>query len=125
IRRRRSGGAISVGAAPDGAVLYTGGGSIDVGRAAGVVSAVTGGGDVTLGPVNGSAEAHTGAGDVTIRVTGDGGARHDVYVTTGRGGADVWLPADISARLELESAYTNNFDGRTRIVSDWSLPVRE
>ena len=90
-----------------------------------MVSATTGGGAITLGPVNGSAEAHTGAGDVTIRIVGPGDARHDVYVTTGNGRADVWLPDDISARLEIETAYTNNFYRATRIDSDWDIPIEE
>jgi beta-lactamase regulating signal transducer with metallopeptidase domain len=121
----KAGGTITLAEAPHGAVLSTGGGAIEVGRAAGLVSATTGGGDITLGPVNGSAEAHTGAGDVTVRIVGRGDARHDVYVTTGNGRADVWLPDDISARLELETAYTNNFYRATRIGSDWDIPVRE
>jgi hypothetical protein len=48
-----------------------------------------------------------------------------VSIVTGSGGADVWLPADLSARLDLETAYTNNFDRPTRIVSDWDLPITE
>ncbi|AHG89511.1 peptidase M56 BlaR1 [Gemmatirosa kalamazoonensis] len=125
IRRRSSGGAIAIEEAPRGAVLYTGGGSITVGRSAGLVSATTGGGEISLGPVDGSAEGHTGAGDVTIVVVGDGAARHDVYVTTGYGAADVWLPADISARLDLETAYTNNLGHATHIYSDWPIDLRE
>jgi hypothetical protein len=87
------------------------------------VSATTGGGDVTLGPVDGSAEAHTGAGDVSVTLAG-AGAR-DVLVTTGNGTVDVYLPADYSGRVSVETAYTNNLGRRTRVVSDWDLAVSE
>jgi hypothetical protein len=125
IRRQRSGGSVTIDEAPNGAAISTGGGRITVGRANGVVSATTGGGDITLGPVDGSAEGHTGSGHVSITIVGDGRAKHDVYVTSGNGGADLYLPADLSARLDIETAYTDNFERETRIVSDWDLPVTE
>ncbi|MBV9880724.1 MAG: hypothetical protein JO180_09535, partial [Gemmatirosa sp.] len=125
LRRVRAGGAIELSEAPDGALLSTGGGGVHVGRARGLVSATTGGGDVTLGPVDGSAAARTGAGDVSITIAGDGGAQHDVDVVSGNGAVDLYLPADLSARLELETAYTNNLGRRTRIDSDWRVPITE
>jgi DUF4097 and DUF4098 domain-containing protein YvlB len=122
---RRAGGAITLPEAPDGAVLYTGGGPIRVGAAAGLVSATTGGGDITIGPAAGSVEASTGAGDVTVTVDGEGARGRVVTVTSGNGAVDLYLPADVSARLDLETAYTVTLGRRTRIESDWPVERTE
>ena len=85
--------------------------------------AQTGGGPIEIGPATGSVSAITGAGDVNIELKGSGS--HDVDVTSGTGQVTIVAPSDLNATLELESAYTNNFRGKTRIVSDWPLSLTE
>jgi beta-lactamase regulating signal transducer with metallopeptidase domain len=121
IRMSSNGGDISLPEAPDGARVTTGGGAIRIGPSAGEVYASTGGGSIDIGPASGSVEAHTGAGNVTITLTGAGS--HSVDVTSGKGEVVLVVPRDLSATLELESAYTNNLGHETRIESDWPLTV--
>jgi beta-lactamase regulating signal transducer with metallopeptidase domain len=121
IRMSSAGGDISLPEAPDGARVTTGGGAVRIGPSAGEVYASTGGGLINIGPASGSVEAHTGAGNVTITLTGAGS--HSVDVTSGKGEVVLVVPRDLSATLELESAYTNNLGHETRIESDWPLTV--
>jgi beta-lactamase regulating signal transducer with metallopeptidase domain len=121
IRMSSAGGDISLPEAPDGARVTTGGGAVRIGPSAGEVYASTGGGLIDIGPASGSVEAHTGAGNVTITLTGSGS--HSVDVTSGKGEVVLVVPRDLSATLELESAYTNNLGHETRIESDWPLTV--
>jgi len=121
IRMNSNGGDISLPAAPDGARVTTGGGAVRIGPSAGEVYASTGGGPIEIGPASGSVEAHTGAGNVIITLTG--GGPHAVDVTSGKGQVELIVPADLSATLELESAYTNNLGHETRIESDWPLTI--
>jgi beta-lactamase regulating signal transducer with metallopeptidase domain len=123
IRMNSNGGAISLPEAPDGARVTTGGGAIRIGPSAGEVYASTGGGPIDIGPASGSVEAHTGAGDVTITLTGAGS--HSVDVTSGKGQVVLVLPRDLSATLEIETAYTNNLGHKTRIESELPLTITE
>lgn len=123
IQINKDGGDVHVTAAPNGAHVTTGGGEIRIGQSAGDVYAYTGGGDIQLGPINGSAEANTGSGDVTVTLTGNGA--HSINATSGTGRVVLVLPPGLSATLDLETAYTNNFGRRTRIESDWPLQVTE
>jgi DUF4097 and DUF4098 domain-containing protein YvlB len=118
-----AGGAISLRAAPDGARVTTGGGAIRIGPSGGEVYAQTGGGNIDIGPARGSVEAHTGAGEITIELTGSG--EHSVDVTSGLGLVTLVLPRDLNATLELQTAYTENFGKKTRIVSDFPLQTTE
>ena len=121
IRMSSAGGDISLPEAPDGARVTTGGGAVRIGPSAGEVYASTGGGAIDIGPASGSVEAHTGAGNVTITLTGPGS--HSVDVTSGKGQVVLVVPRDLSATLDLETAYTNNLGHETRIESDWPLTV--
>jgi beta-lactamase regulating signal transducer with metallopeptidase domain len=123
IRMSSNGGGINLPEAPDGARVTTGGGPIVIGPSAGEVYASTGGGSIDIGPAKGSVEAHTGAGDVTITLTGAGS--HSVDVTSGNGRIVLVLPRDLSATLEIETAYTNNFGRKTRIESELPLNISE
>jgi beta-lactamase regulating signal transducer with metallopeptidase domain len=123
IMMNSAGGDISLPSAPDGALVKTGGGRIRVGPSGGLVSATTGGGDIDVGPASGSVEAHTGAGRVAIELKGPDS--HAVEVTSGKGDVVLDVPANLNATLELETAYTNNFGHKTRIVSDWPLTTTE
>jgi beta-lactamase regulating signal transducer with metallopeptidase domain len=123
IQRYRSGGPVVLDSAPNGARVTTGGGEIRIGRSAGEVSARTGGGRISIGPATGSVVASTGAGDIVV--TFEGGGAHSGDITSGHGAATLTLPADISATLILESAYTNNLGHKTRIESDFPLTTTE
>jgi beta-lactamase regulating signal transducer with metallopeptidase domain/DUF4097 and DUF4098 domain-containing protein YvlB len=123
----KAGGDIVVDRAPDGAVLETGGGEIRLGPSSGDVRVQTGGGDIEIGPATGSVSATTGAGDVTVTIIGGEGkgADHSVEVFSGKGSVVIELPENLSARFDLETAYTENFGRRTRITSDWNLSQEE
>ena len=103
LRIEKPGGPIELDEAPDGAVVSTGGGDIRIGRAAGHIKAMTGAGDVSINVEN--------FNDV-------------VDVTTGSGTVTIQLPANVDARFELETAYTENFKRATRIESDWEVEQR-
>ncbi len=123
IRMTAAGGELSLPSAPQGARVTTGGGRISIGSSGGEVYAQTGGGPIDIGPASGSVAALTGAGDVNIELKGSGS--HSVDVTSGTGQVVIVAPADLNATLDLETAYTNNFRGKTRIVSDWPVNVTE
>ena len=123
IVRSRAGGDIVLDSAPNGAQVTTGGGKIRIGRSAGEVSAKTNGGPIDIGPAAGSVVASTGAGDISVRFVGAGA--HSADITSGSGEAVLTLPADISATLILESAYTNTLGHKTSIESDFPLTTTE
>ena len=91
----RAGGDVHLDDAPKGAHISTGGGRVTVDRSGGAVDASTGGGDIEIGPSSGS------------------------------GAAVIDLPADLSARFEIETAYTDRYGKKTRIVSDFPLKLSE
>lgn len=121
----KDGGEIVIDQAPNGAILHTGGGRIVVGSSGRSVSANTGGGDIELENVGGDATASTGSGDVRISVVNAGRADHSVDVESGSGRVVIEVPADVDARIELETAYTENFNRKTSIASDFSLERSE
>jgi DUF4097 and DUF4098 domain-containing protein YvlB len=121
----KAGGQIVIGDLPDGGTLHTGGGQIIVRSSNGSVSASTGGGDIELQRVAGDARASTGAGDVEVTILDANGREHSVDVYSGKGRVILYLPANIDARFELETAYTENFDRRTSIESDFALDRSE
>jgi beta-lactamase regulating signal transducer with metallopeptidase domain len=120
----KAGGPITLETAPEGAEVWTGGGEVRVGRSSGFVKASTGGGDVTVGPVDGSVMASTGAGTVHVWIAEAGSRERLVEVFSGHGSVVLELPPNLSARFELETAYTES--GRKgRIESDWRLDQEE
>ncbi|MFN8178016.1 MAG: M56 family metallopeptidase [bacterium] len=119
VRIAQGGGDIDLDHTPAGADVSTGGGDIHIGRSGGDVIATTGGGDIDLGPVSGSVTATTGAGDVQVWVAGAKGA--SIQVASGTGQVVLELPPDLSARFDLETAYTKDFRGPTKIDSAWDL----
>jgi beta-lactamase regulating signal transducer with metallopeptidase domain/DUF4097 and DUF4098 domain-containing protein YvlB len=121
----KAGGQIVLDDLPSGGNLHTGGGRIFVRSSGGSISASTGGGDIELNRVAGNARATTGSGDVQITIVNANGTEHSVEVESGRGTVELYLPANIDARFELETAYTDNFDRRTKIESDFTLDRSE
>ena len=119
---RKSGGSVSISSADGGASISTGGGAITIGSSGGDLSATTGGGDISVATMRGNGDLSTGAGDVSVNVSGAGA--HSVKVTSGNGKIVLTLPPDISATLDIETAYTRNH-GPTRIESDWNVPISE
>ena len=115
----KSGGSVNIADAPGGATISTGGGKVTIGDAGGDVSISTGGGDITIGSVSKGAKVTTGAGDVKMTITGTGG--YPIQVESGNGSVTLTLPANMSADLDLETAFTNNRRSATHIESDWPL----
>jgi len=121
----RAGGAVHLDEAPHGAQISTGGGNVTVGRSGGMVDAGTGGGDIEIGPASGSVSATTGAGRVRVTIVRGSGPEHSVEIASGSGAAVIELPSDLSARFEIETAYTEEYGKKTRIVSDFPLQLSE
>jgi DUF4097 and DUF4098 domain-containing protein YvlB len=117
----RAGGTVDLDDVPQGADIQTGGGEIRIRKGSGKIDARTGGGDIIIGPIAGSVSASTGAGDVTIRLASVGGREQRVKVWSGTGHVVVELPADLNARFEVETAYTDSYGRAARISSDWPL----
>jgi len=120
----KAGGDIVMDSVEDDAQLHTGGGRISIGSANGFLSVSTGGGDIDLPRVGGDVSASTGSGDVTITIVNANGRTHSVDVFTGHGQLVLDLPADLDARFDLETAYTES-KRRTSIDSDFSLTQTE
>jgi hypothetical protein len=72
--------------------------------------------------VRGRFSAHTGAGDIEIRVDPLHPHRLDIHATTGNGRVILILPANVSARLELDATYTNSA-APADIQGDFELSV--
>jgi beta-lactamase regulating signal transducer with metallopeptidase domain len=121
----RAAGNIEIASAPEGATLSTGGGSIMVDESSKAVVASTGGGLISLARTKGDATVSIGAGEVTIGVINAGTTSHTINVCNGQGKVILELPADLDATFELETAYTDKFDRRTTISSDFPLEQSE
>ncbi|HET9325502.1 MAG TPA: M56 family metallopeptidase [Candidatus Eisenbacteria bacterium] len=121
----RAGGDVHLDEAPKGARISTGGGDVTVGRSGGTIDADTGGGDIEIGPSSGSVSARTGAGRVRVTIVRGSSPEHSVEISSGSGPAVIELPADLSARFEIETAYTDGHGKKTRIVSDFPLKISE
>lgn len=117
----RAGGRVDLDEVPNGAKIRTGGGEIRIRKGAGSIDAQTGGGDITMGPIAGSVSASTGAGDVSLRLASIAGRSQDVEVGSGTGNVVLELPADLNARFEIETAYTESFGRAAKITSAWTL----
>lgn len=115
----KAGGSVTLGDAPNGATVSTGGGEVRIGSAGGDVSVYTGGGDVRIGSASRGAKVTTGGGDVQMTIAGSGG--YEVSAQSGNGTVTLTLPHGMNAELDLETAFTNNRRGSTRIESDWPL----
>jgi DUF4097 and DUF4098 domain-containing protein YvlB len=119
---RNAGGSIRVPDAPAGAYVTTGGGNIRVRSAGEYVRASTGGGDIRVDEVDGWVEAGTGAGTIEVTMVGEPGEeKRDVTLKSGLGDIYLTLPADLSARFEIELAYTQNSSRSFKIESDFDL----
>jgi len=121
----KAGGSVRLSEMPSGGSVHTGGGEISIGSSRGYLDVLTGGGDIDLSNMGGDARVTTGAGDVTIHIVNVDGAEHSVVVYSGKGRVVLELPANLDAKLDLETAYTDNSSGRTRIESDISLSQTE
>jgi DUF4097 and DUF4098 domain-containing protein YvlB len=121
----KAGGDVLLQDAPHGADIQTGGGDIRVRSGKGLIDATTGGGDIEIGPIAGSVFATTGSGEVKVVLVDAKGEEQDVKITAGTGPITVLLPADFEGEFDLETAYTDNHKGATRIESDWKLEREE
>ena len=122
IRINTRGGDIDIDEAPYGAELHTNGGDITVRSADKFVSALTNGGDITIDQVDGTVEAHTNGGDVTVKLAQNlAGGDHDIEISSNSGDIKLLVPADFSARYEIELAITKNSRKDYKIESDFDI----
>jgi hypothetical protein len=98
--------------------LRTGSGNIDVQDAVGTVTVQTGSGALSLRDIEGDIDAHTGSGGITaedasgqVRLdTGSGSVEYrgtpagECRFQTGSGRVALYLPADIDARVDLQTS---------------------
>jgi hypothetical protein len=113
-----TGGAIRFDNLPNGGSFTTYGGEIDIGAVSGNARFATGGGNVRIMNASGDLSVATGVGSVEIGVIG-AGARN-ISVATSSGRAVIELPANIDARLDIESGYTGPH-AKTEIESDFPV----
>lgn len=122
IRINTRGGDIDIDEAPYGADLHTNGGDITVRSADKFVSALTNGGDITIDRVDGTVEAHTNGGDVTVKLPQNLiGGDHDIEISSNSGDIKLLVPADFSAKYEIELAITKNSHRDYKIKSDFDI----
>jgi beta-lactamase regulating signal transducer with metallopeptidase domain len=125
---RYPGGAIRFDNLPNGGNFITGGGEIDIGAVGGKASFITGGGNIRIMNASDDLTVATGVGLVEISVIG-AGARN-ISVATSLGRAVIELPANIDARLDIESGYTGDhgkpvFGEVPKIESDFPVNLSE
>jgi DUF4097 and DUF4098 domain-containing protein YvlB len=94
------GGNITVFGAKGSLHAETAGGDIEVHDAHGKTTVSTGGGNIQILGANGEIQVNTGAGDIDYQGHPQDTCRFD----TGRGHIKLRLPADINARVELETS---------------------
>ncbi|HXW08343.1 MAG TPA: M56 family metallopeptidase [Vicinamibacterales bacterium] len=123
-----TGGAIRFDNLPNGGSFTTYGGEIDIGAVGGKASFTTGGGNVRIMNASDDLTVATGVGSVEISVIG-AGARN-ISVATALGRAVIELPANLDARLDIESGYTGDhgkpvFGEVPSIESDFPVNLSE
>ena len=119
-----AGGDIRLASVPGGGSFSTGGGEIVIGSVGGRATFTTGGGNIRIDGVADDVTATTGAGQVHITVIDGNGRARNVTVHSGTGRITIDLPANIDARFDLETAYTERH-GRTNIEADFPVTVTE
>jgi beta-lactamase regulating signal transducer with metallopeptidase domain len=125
---RLTGGAIRFDNLPNGGTFTTYGGEIDIGAVGGKATFTTGGGNVRIMNAADDLTVATGVGSVEISVIG-AGARN-ISVATSLGRAVIELPANLDARLDIESGYTGDhgkpvFGEVPKIESDFPVNLTE
>lgn len=116
------GGPIEVDRALNGAKVKTMGGEITVNYAEKFVDAETMGGDIEIKSVDGAIRAKTMGGDIEAKMIGDP-SKGDRSVSLNSMGGDITLtvPAGLSMDIEIEIAFTKNYEGDVKIESDFKL----
>jgi len=123
IRQSSMGGDLSVGDAPNGAVLRTMGGDIRVRNAAGDVVAKTMGGNIRIRSSNGSIDAGSMGGSVVLEVLG-GSENREIHLASMGGPIELSLPSDFAADFDIHLELSRN-DGPRSIRSDFPLHIEE
>jgi beta-lactamase regulating signal transducer with metallopeptidase domain len=123
-----TGGAIRFDNLPYGGTFSTYGGEIDIGAVGGKASFTTGGGNVRIMNASDDLTVATGVGSVEISVIGPGA--RNISVATSLGRAVIELPANLDARLDIESGYTGDhgkpvFGEVPKIESDFPVNLSE
>ena len=126
LRISKGAGPITVENSPDGAVLDTGAGRIHVKSARRCVGAYTGAGHILIDAVDGCVRAATGLGTVSVTMVGNpADGQRDVKIIGSMGDVTLVVPEGLGMDLDLKLAYTDNAKKEFRIVSDFSLNLRE
>lgn len=116
------GGPIEVDKAMNGAKVKTMGGDITVNYAEKFVDAETMGGDIEIKSVDGSIKAKTMGGDIEAKMIGDPSkGDRNVSLTSMGGDITLTVPTGLSMDIEVEIAFTKNYDGDVKIISDFKL----
>ena len=120
------GGDIRVASVDNFLKATTMGGDIDVRAATGETEVLTMGGDITFDSFDGDLEATTMGGDIEVTVDGYATAgSHDIELESMGGDLTVILPADFSARFDIELVKLRKREEKARIDSDFDLDIDE
>lgn len=116
------GGPIDIDRAMNGVRVKTMGGDISINYAEKFVDAETMGGDIEIKSVDGSIRAKTMGGDLEAKMIGDP-SKGDRSVSLNSMGGDITLtvPAGLSMDIEIEIAFTKNYESNVKIISDFKL----
>lgn len=125
LRVSSTGGDVSIEDAPSGVEVTNSGGDIAIRSATGFLKARTNGGHIKVDAVDGWVDASTGGGDVEVRMVGDTRqGRRDVTLTSNGGDVRLTVPAELSANIEIELAYTNNSRQDYAVITDFDVQER-
>ncbi|MEW6507644.1 MAG: hypothetical protein AB1432_07865 [Bacteroidota bacterium] len=116
------GGSIDVDRALNGTKVKTMGGDITVNYAEKFVDAETMGGNIEIKSVDGSIKAKTMGGDIEAKMIGNPNkGDRSVFLTSMGGDITLTVPDGLSMDIEVEIAFTKQFDGDAKIESDFKL----
>lgn len=116
------GGPIDVDRAMNGTKVKTMGGDVTINYAEKFVDAETMGGDIEIKSVDGWIRAKTMGGEINAKMIGDPNkGERSVNLTSMGGDITLTVPTGLSMDIEIEIAFTKNFEGDVKINSDFKL----
>lgn len=126
ININKMGGDIRLESARSGAKVKTMGGDIEIRDAEEFVVATTFGGDIKLDDVNGWVTAKTYGGDIEVNLVGNERyGKRDVELVSFSGDVELTVPRGMDMNIDIELAYTKNYNEEPKIVSDFELDIEE
>ncbi|NMB81186.1 MAG: DUF4097 domain-containing protein [Ignavibacteria bacterium] len=116
------GGPIDVDRAMNGTKVKTMGGDVTINYAEKFVDAETMGGDIEIKSVDGWIRAKTMGGEINAKMIGDPNkGERSVNLTSMGGDITLTVPTGLSMDIEIEIAFTKNYEGDVKINSDFKL----